>query len=132
MTSLIVPAAEFPGGATTCSEGLTRFRKISPSGKSPVMQSRSSTGQSWPASIADGMQSGCAWYTLAESAPGISAEMNRHERRGAAKRSGGPTAPTTSSKAERTAELYARGQVHLADGRHSEALDCYLQVLKLT
>jgi tetratricopeptide (TPR) repeat protein len=78
------------------------------------------------------MQSGRAWYILAESAPGIIAEMNRHERRVAAKQAAGPTAHGPSPKAEPTAELYARGQGHLADGRHAEALDCYLQVLKLT
>ena len=48
--------------------------------------------------------------------------MNRHERRAASKQ----------SKAEQTAELYARGQVHLTGGRHFDALRCYLQVLELT
>jgi hypothetical protein len=57
--------------------------------------------------------------------------MSRHERRAAAKQPSGSTALGKPSKAENTTELYARGQVHLAAGRHVEALQCYLHALKL-
>jgi len=57
--------------------------------------------------------------------------MNRQERRAAAKRSSGSSASGKPSEAGETADLYARGQDHLTGGRHVEALQCYLQVLKL-
>jgi tetratricopeptide (TPR) repeat protein len=57
--------------------------------------------------------------------------MNRRERQTARQPSRGPTAPAKSPDAKITAELYARGQGHLAAGRHVEALQCYRQVLQL-
>lgn len=58
--------------------------------------------------------------------------MNRHERQVAATQSRRPEGPGDASRAMTTAELYERGQSHLAAGRSFEALQCYQQALELT
>ena len=77
------------------------------------------------------MKPGRPWYKIPESAPGVSAHMNRHERRAAAEQSSRPEGPAEPT-ARTTAELYERGQGHLAAGRSFEALQCYRQALELT